>query len=82
MAGVLLVAYQGVIQLRCGPQYIGQGADGGAGVTEDHLHALPQQSFHQDLSACNFHRTFLLLDFFRGRPGRLGEKEIKKRLWS
>ncbi len=58
--GVLLRADQGVVQVGVLPQGVGNGADGGPGVAEDPLHALPGQALHQNLRACQFHAQHLL----------------------
>ena len=52
---VLLGAHEGVVDVGVLPQSVGDGADGGPGVAEDPLHALPGQALHQDLRACHFH---------------------------
>ena len=58
--GVLLRADQGIIDVRALPQGVGNGADGGPGVAEDPLHALPGQALHQNLRTCPFHVQQLL----------------------
>ena len=60
MSRVLLRADQGVVDVRVLPQGVGNGADGGSGVTEDPFHALPGQALHQNLRACSFHVQQLL----------------------
>ena len=55
MARVLLSPYQGIPQGRRLAQHIRNRADGGTRISEDVLHTLPLQSFHQDLCSCHHH---------------------------
>ena len=60
MACVLLCADQCVVNLGRGLQRVHQRADGSAGIAEQLVHVLTQQSLHQNLSTCHFHEPYLL----------------------